>query len=350
MLAEQAAPHLQGADQRSWLDRLERDHDNLRAALAWYLRWPDPDLAVRLAHALWRFWQQRGYLVEARRTVDGMAALGWDLAPRSRARLAEALGGIAYWQADLPVAARWYGEALAVWRTEALEGDEAARRELANALYNRGYVRVAASFLDIPEPAEPDPAAREMMDEALSIYRGLGDRAGEANVLWGLGSLLMFAQRPDLADAHYHEAVALHRETGNRTMEAWSLQMLASSLVMQDRAGEGLEPARHALRHFQEGSDLAGITLALDVLSAVSMATGLVARGGRLWGAARALQRASGTGLADWDARMFSTKAYGVRTALEPGELDRLAAEGAALPLADAVAYALEDRDPFAAG
>jgi len=349
-VAERAAPHLQGADQRPWLDRLERDHDNLRAALAWYLRRPDPDLAARLAHALWRFWQQRGYLVEARRTVDGMTARGWDLAPRSRARLAETLGGIAYWQADLPVAARWYEEALAVWRTEASDGDEEARRELANALYNRGYVRVAASFLDLLEATDPDPAARAMMDEALEIYRSLGDRAGEANVLWGLGSLLMFAQQPDLADAYYHDAVAIHRETGNRTMEAWSLQMLASSLVMRDRAGEALEPARHALRHFQEGSDLAGITLAFDVLSAVSMATGQLTRGGRLWGAARALQHASGTGLADWDERMFSTKVYGVRTALEPGELDRLAAEGAALPLADAVGYALEERDPFAPG
>jgi hypothetical protein len=158
----------------------------------------------------------------------------------------------------------------------------------------------------------------------------------------------MFAQRPALADAHYHDAIAIYRETGNRTMEAWSLQMLASSLVMQDRADQALDPARHALRHFREGSDLAGITLSLDVLAAVAMAAGRVAAGGRLWGAARALQRASGTGLADWDERMFSTKAYGVRTALEPAELERLAGEGAELPLTEAVAYALGDVDPFA--
>ena len=101
--------------------------------------------------------------------------------------------------------------------------------------------------------------------------------------------------------------------------------------------------------HFQEGSDVAGITLALDVLSAVAMAAGERARGGRLWGAARALQRASGTGLADWDEQMFSTKSYSARTALEPAERDRLGAQGASLPLADVVAYALGERDPFAA-
>ena len=75
-LAEEAAPQLQGADQRAWLDHLERDHDNLRAALAWAIERPAPDVAVRLAFALWRFWQQRGYLVEARRELDAIAAAG----------------------------------------------------------------------------------------------------------------------------------------------------------------------------------------------------------------------------------------------------------------------------------
>jgi predicted ATPase/class 3 adenylate cyclase len=345
-VAEQAAPHLQGAGQRAWLDRLEHDHDNLRAALAFLVQRPEPELAVRLAHALWRFWQQRGYLVEARRTLDRMGGEEWGLAPGDRARLAEAFGGVAYWQADLPVATRWYDEALAVWRAEAADGGADARRELANALYNRAYVAVADLFLSTPG-ARVDPKVQAMMEEALAIYRSLGDRAGEGNVLWGLGSLLMFADRPERADAYYHDAIAVHRETGNRTMEAWSLQMLASSLVMRDRAGEAREPARHALRHFQEGSDVAGITLALDVLSAVSMAAGERARGGRLWGAARALQRASGTGLADWDEQLFSTKSHGVRTALEPAELERLAADGADLPLADVVAYALGELDPF---
>ena len=102
------APLLQGAEQRAWLDRLERDHDNLRAALSWATGRPDPETAVRLCFALWRFWQQRGYLVEARSELDGIAAQAWDLPAPLRARFAETLGGVAYWQADLPVStARW---------------------------------------------------------------------------------------------------------------------------------------------------------------------------------------------------------------------------------------------------
>jgi predicted ATPase/class 3 adenylate cyclase len=345
-LAEAAAPHLQGAEQRRHLDRLEGDHDNLREALAWAVERPDPGTAVRLAFALWRFWQQRGYLAEARRLLDGMAARGWDLPAEPRARFAETLGGVAYWQADLPVAAHWYEEALAVWRAAAADGSPDARRELANALYNRGYVAVAQLFL-ATQGTHVDPGIQAMMEEALAIYRSLGDRAGEGNVLWGLGGLLLFSDQPRLAEPRFREAIALHRETGQRTMEAWSLHMLASAHVMDDRPGEAQEPSRHALRHFHEAGDVSGITLALDILAVIATAGGDRERGGRLWGAARGLQRASGTGLADWDERIYSLLPYGVRNALEPAELERLAGEGAALPLADAVAYALEERDPF---
>ena len=80
-LAEEAAPQLAGADQRRWLDRLEREHDNLRATLMWAANRPDPELAVRVAFALWRFWQQRGYLNEARVRLDDLRGRGWDLSP-----------------------------------------------------------------------------------------------------------------------------------------------------------------------------------------------------------------------------------------------------------------------------
>ena len=99
-LAQQAAPHLSGTEQRVWLERLEREHDNLRAALDWATARPEPTLGARLAFALWRFWQQRGYLNEARARIEAMAAQGWDLEPVDRARFAEAAGGIAYWQSD----------------------------------------------------------------------------------------------------------------------------------------------------------------------------------------------------------------------------------------------------------
>jgi hypothetical protein len=123
--------------------------------------------------------------------------------------------------------------------------------------------------------------------------------------------------------------------------------MLSTALLLQERFAEAAEQSRHALGHFSDGGDVSGITLALDVLSMVALATGERDRGGRLWGAARQLQRVSGTGLAEWDLKVFALMPYGVRSVFEPEELDLIAAEGAALSLSDAVAYALGEAEPF---
>ncbi len=347
--AQEAAPHLQGAEQRAWLDRLEVDHDNLRAALAWATEAPEPALAVDLVFALWRFWQQRGYLDEARLRLDDMAGRDWDLEPEVRARLAETVGGVAYWQGDLEPAAGWYDVALEVRRAAAADGRPESRRELANALYNRGYVDVARA-IQAPAPAPPpDPAARAMMEEALAIYESLGDAAGQADLLWGLGGYHMFEGSAADAEADFRRSLQLHQEAGRRTMEAWSQHMLSASLVLQERYVEAGEVSRQALRLFDDAGDVSGITLALDVLSIVSLAADQRRRGGRLWGAARQLQRLSGTGLAEWDARVFAMLPFGVRSVFSPEELEVLAAQGARLSLSDAVAYAFGEVDPFAA-
>jgi predicted ATPase/class 3 adenylate cyclase len=346
-VAERSAPNLQGSDQRRWLDRLEKDHDNVREALAWAIRQPDPATAVRLAFALWRFWQQRGYLDEARNLLDGIAAQRWDMEADLAARFAETAGGVAYWQGDLAAATRWYDGALAVRRDGAAGGGREPRRELANALYNRGFIAVTEGMQSSTAGTGADPAARAMMEEALAIYQELGDTGGEGNVLWGLGGYLTFTGAAGEAEAYFRRSLEIHRAGGQRTMEAWSLYMLSTALLIQERYQDAAEPARHALRHFNEGGDVSGITLCLDAVSIVALAAGERLRGGRLWGAARQLQRVTGTGLAEWDAKIFLLMPFGVQSVFSPEELDDVAAQGAALSLSDAVAYALGGADPF---
>jgi tetratricopeptide (TPR) repeat protein len=339
-LASLAAPHLSGGDQRIWLDRLERDHDNMRAALDWAVAKPDPPLAASLATALWRFWQQRGYLNEARARFEQIERQGWSLDTADRARLAEAYGGIAYWQSDAPTARRQYDEALRLWRAL---GD---KREIANALYNRAY----ADMIDImegnvapPGPGEhvPTPA----LDEALEIYQGLGDKGGEGNIMWALGSIHYFTSNANEAESWYRRSLELHRSSENRTMEAWSLHMLGLSLAGQRRFEEAYEVVSHALRHFDEAGDVAGVTLVLDDLAIVALGLGDPDRGGRLWGAARHLQERTGTALADYVQQ--TNELFGVptpRDALAPDRLKELADEGAAMSFDEVVAYALEGR------
>jgi tetratricopeptide (TPR) repeat protein len=343
-LAERAAPNLTGTDQRAWLDRLERDHDNLRAALEWATARPEPELGARLGFALWRFWQQRGYLNEARIRFEAMAVQGWSLDPVCAARFAEGFGGVGYWQADHPVADRWYKEALRIWREL---GD---KREIANALYNDAYADILPMMgmtgqqLTVAQKAPAFEIGRDKLEEALALYREAGDIAGEGNILWALGSYHYFTSAAVPAEHWYRESLVLHRAAGHRTMEAWSLHMLALVQIGNGDYVESLEHAREALRIFHEAGDVAGITLILDDFASIAVAGGDAPRAGRLYGAARHLQATSGTTLALFVEETYQQyNAPSPRSVLSAEDLDRYAAEGASMGLDEIVAYALED-------
>lgn len=339
-LAQRASGELSGSDQRTWVEHLEREHDNMRAALDWATARPEPTIAVRLAFALWRFWQQRGYLNEARARFDAMAAQGWDLAPVDQARFAEAAGGIAYWQSDQPVATAWYQEALDIWREL---GD---KREIANALYNRAYADLVDAMGGKRE-AQMLADGRAMLDEALALYHELGDTRGEANVIWGLGSFSFFSADAADAEGWYRRSLDLHRAADDRTMEAWSLHMLALSLAGQRRWDEARQRADEALQRFHGQGDVSGVTLVLDDLAIIATGADDLDRATRLWGGARHLQRTTGTTLADYVDQ--TNRLFGVPTpadVLSPAELAARSAEGAAMSLDEVVAYALDETSP----
>jgi predicted ATPase/class 3 adenylate cyclase len=334
--AQRAAPELSGADQRTWLERLEGEHDNMRAALDWSISRPDPVLGVRLAFALWRFWQQRGYLNEARARFDQLDAQGWKLEPVDRARFAEAYGGVGYWQSDVAIATRYYNQALELWR------DIGDQREIANALFNRAYADMVVVMGGNIEGANLEPM-RAMLEEALALYRELGDAGGEGNILWALGSFNFFTGDAAAAESWYRRSLELHRKAANRTMEAWSLHMLALSAAGQRHFEEAGDIGKHALRHFFESGDVSGMILVLDDLAIVAVGNGDDRRGGVLWGAARHLQRSTGTALADYVDQ--NNLLYGVptpRDVLSPEDLERYTREGESMSLDEVVAYALD--------
>ena len=69
-LAEQGASEQQGPEEAAWLERLDLEHDNMRAALSWTLQSEEAELGMRLAGALWQFWDMRGYYGEGRRWLE----------------------------------------------------------------------------------------------------------------------------------------------------------------------------------------------------------------------------------------------------------------------------------------
>jgi predicted ATPase/class 3 adenylate cyclase len=335
-LGEALTPRLSGDDQRRWLGRLERDHDNIRAVLDRAVAARDADTAIRLGFAMWRYWQKRGHLAEARRRLQEMADAAWSRDdPRLRARLMEALGGVAWWQADIPAMSLAYAEALALWQSI---GD---KREIANALYNDSF-RYAVD--EIPKPDQDhDRTGYNQMIRARDLASEVGDERGRANALWGIGNWMYFHNAEDRGIEFFNEALVTFRRLGDRTMEAWSHHMLATAQVRSGPIEEARRNVEAAMRLFHAYGDVAGITLALDDFAAIALAGGDFPRAARLWGAARALSAAGGVGLADFvDIQYESYGRPNARTSIDPAELDRYALEGRAMTLDESVAYALE--------
>jgi predicted ATPase/class 3 adenylate cyclase len=338
-LAERIAPDLAGAEQRRLLDQLELEHDNIRGVLDRATAEGDARVAIGLAFAVWRFWQKRGYLSEARRRLDAMNREPWSRGdPMLRARLLEALGGVCWWQADIRAMRVAYTEAVELWRSL---GD---RSELANALYNRSFVFSVPEDPSAPEGTlDPEGEGDRNLAEALAIYRELGDRRGEGNVLWGMGNKKYFSDADDAGVSDFQAALEAFREVGDRTMEAWALHMVGGALLRSERRDEARPYLRHALRHFYDAGDAAGITMVIDDLSSQALADDDPVRASRLWGAARTLTAATGASLAGFtDGWIEQQVRPNVRVALDPADLERGAREGAAMSLDEAVAYGLD--------
>jgi predicted ATPase/class 3 adenylate cyclase len=240
-------------------DRLEADHDNLRAALDCCIERADTATALRLVAGLWRFWQARGHLHEGRRWIDRALAMpGVDEQPaRLRIRAFGAAGGVAYWQGDFPVACRHYVAQLEAAR----EADDPP--SIAEAMYNLG-------FAALPQPAvnqyERFRAGKPWFEAALAAYTELGDDIGIANAEWGLA--LSAASHDDLEQARAHALRALdgYRRRGDISGTGWAAHMLALYNLGLRRLDEALDFALQSVATFVEARDVSGRLLgAYDV-------------------------------------------------------------------------------------
>ncbi len=296
---------------------------------------------------MWRFWQKHGHLAESRARLEAMAAAPWSNDdPRLRARLLEALGGTLWWQGEIREMGRRYDEALAIW--EGI-GDDA---EIANAHYNASFIHaVPRGRVADPSSVDPEYVGMRHIEAARDIYHRIGDRRGEANALWALGNYHYFHEDSGSGVVDVGAALRIFREVGDRTMEAWSLHMLGVGLLRNGDLTGAREAVEQAIRLFQAAGDAAGVTLTLDDLSAISAGEGDLPRAARLRGAARNLTAETGAGLAGYVEEAFENRLRpGVRSVMAPEDLARYGAEGAAMTLEQAIAYALGGPTDAASG
>jgi len=328
-LLEQAAPTLTSRMAAAWLDRLELDHDNLRAALDWAVAGDHAEIAFRLLVAIWRFWQVRGHLLEAQeRTPRILEVPGAEaLDPILRAQALGAAGSIAYWRGDHPAIPRLYEAALDEARRS---GDRAA---LAEALYNAAFAAM---------PTEPAASARahEYLNEALAIYVANGDRRGIANANWALGLEAVARRDWDRARGHLEDGLGAYRALDDPFGTGWALHELAVVEAYSNEPDTAEANAREALAIFGRADDQsAAVNLLLDLVF-IGRLRGVSERAWRIAGAVDTVRKRSGadlvtaTGWFDWEVP--------IRPDDDP-EASRLWDEGAALTLEAAIAYALED-------
>ncbi|MDQ3937704.1 MAG: hypothetical protein M3253_03380, partial [Chloroflexota bacterium] len=329
-LAEKAQPLLTGSEQRPWLDRLEQDHDNLRAALRWAIDAEKVDIGFRLAIALWRFWQIRGHIGEGRRWLAELLERATDAAPPLHAAGLSAAGSLAYWQQDMSSACDLYEASLVIRRAL---GDP---HDLAEGLYDLGWA------LTVPgAPTTDQPRARELGRQALQLFREAGDKAGEAKATWLLAWNAQASGDNVKAVEQLAHSVELFRALDDPFGLAWALHLLGMSALALDRIQLAETSWREALEVFSAADDTSGIDTALDDMATIAVMRGQPERALRLAAAAARLGQASGSRITELVRQMgHRTLTGGRRLSEEMVQAEWRAGES--MTTAEAVAYALQ--------
>jgi len=322
--AERASGQVFGPEQRAWLDRFQAEHDNLRAAMAWAIGEGRTETAMRLLVASWRFWQMRGYLAEARDHANRVLAMPTgNVSPERHAAALEAAGGIAYWQADLLAARRWYQAALDLARAS---GDD---RRIANALYNLSFAYTLTR--------DDQTMARSLATEVLEIARRLGDDAMVARALWAISNAIyFFGEREGLLETT-DEALAIFRRLGDTYMVGWTLYSVALATAATDPARAQAAMAE-GIEIFTAMRDVSAYGLIFDVWASLYWHLKDPRRAMILAGFAEAIEQSAGTGLAavNRDIVGFDSAAL-----MENPELAAAYAEGSRMTVAQATEVAL---------
>ncbi len=321
-LAEEGDRELaKGGDSAMWLDRLEREHDNFRAALD---RAPvgGQTIELRLATALGRFWEWRGHVAEGRnrleRSLDRES--GADASLKLRALLRT--GVFAHMQGDLTGATARMEQALALAR-ETGDGTMAA-----NALRNLGTIAK-----DEGEHAR----AGKLHAEARVLSESLGDRAGVSSSLINLADIALATGSYAEAETFARESVELARELGHEVREVMSLLNLAPAVLLLERGREAAAVYRDALDLCDElvyGEGAAFCFLGLASLLAERDELQLA---GRLLAAAEAQLAAAGAVLESTERPLHERALQLVREGLDDETFEAAWADGADLSLADAI-------------
>jgi tetratricopeptide (TPR) repeat protein len=216
-LAEEAEPHLTGPTMQAWLDRLEEEHDNIRAALRWARAGGAAEgtaIGLRIGGAIWRFWMVRGYLTEGREALQALVSQA-ALCDGCKAWSAKAMNGagaLTHMLGEHAVARSLYEHAHTVAREV---GDD---RSMANALNNLAI---------LVEEQGDNASARALYEQSLAIRRAIGDTWGIGGSLGNLGNIAAAEGDYRAARTLYEQSLAINGSIGYKVGISLQLTNLA---------------------------------------------------------------------------------------------------------------------------
>jgi predicted ATPase/DNA-binding CsgD family transcriptional regulator len=332
-LVETAEPELVTSNLKRWHRTLLADEDNIRASLRWSIDEREADIGQRIAAACWRFWHYWGRAREGRDWLEAVLALPDASVPsESRARALYALGWLRMWQQRVDDAIEPFEgsaeirRALGHRREVAIVMDDAALAAFQGGDIDRGHRLIRRRWRDYPEMLWRGAAVDEESSLAFFDYfaTGIGDFE---TIIAPLSQALSLVRRQDrpLAEA----------------------ELLGSECYMHGHAGrygESRKYGREALRAWLEIGHIGQLGFHLTMLSTAEFGLGNIVRAVRLSAAGERQHRDLG-GIRTQPPPTMGHPMETAASLLGAVDYSRAVAEGEAMTLDEAVAYALSDRD-----
>jgi len=332
--AEAAAPHLDGGDPVPYLNQLEADHDNLRAALAWLRETVDTERGLVMVGYLREFWYIRGHLSEGRAQADIFLKLPGATTPtHGRAMALATAAWLALWQGS-DNAIVHAEEALAIWRTV---GDET---HVPFLLITLG--------LAVDHFRGDMEQARSLNVQSLEMARAIGDARSIAMSLHNLGAYAWRCGDKARAMALNEESMTVARDAGNLQTFALALGGLGYFALVDNELDRASELLQQRLRLYSNLADTWGIVRTLDYLAAIAVARKQAEPALRLLASAATLRNRTGIMRSPNDRAYLDSVDAELVTMYGEAAFQSAWAQARTLPPDDVIRDVLE-AEPFAA-
>jgi non-specific serine/threonine protein kinase len=329
--ARRAEPELQRPDQVMWLNRLQLEHDNLRAALEWRLAADprDDDKGLELAAVLFWFWTKRGYFGEGFQWLTRALSVDNRRSPALRAKALIALSHMTFFLGD------YAGTGVLLEESLALARHSEDLWAVSFSLLMQSVVAQAGGNLE---------AAAKFAAEAHAAAIAGGHLFLQGGSLMFLALCSQAMDDFERAGRFYEQSLVRLRPTGDKWIIGMALFNVAGLRVQQGQYDEAKNLGAEAIRLNQELSDHRGTAWCLEAFAAAEAAQSEAARAARLWGASDGLLESVGSALPP-SIKMFRDLYFvGAREALGDHAFQIALSEGRAMSLTQAVDYALRVR------